>query len=268
MGFLDHIEALRWHIVRAVVVIVIAAICVFLRIEWIFDRIIMGPTHNDFISYKWFAALGDLVHYDGFKLSDIKMEFQNTAITGQFMMGMSSSMMIGFIIAFPYVLWEFWRFIRPALKPGEVRAAKGIVFWCSLLFFTGVMFAYFVVAPYTVNFFGNYQLSPKFKNIITLENYYDTMSNLILALGLVFELPIIVYFLSRIGILTPNFMREKRKYAILILFLLSEIITPPDLFSCLLVFFPVYALFEISVVISGRAVKSRLAKQENQNNED
>ncbi len=267
MGFLDHIEALRWHIVRCAVVIVIAAIAVFIKIEWIFDRVILGPAHNDFVSYKWFCALGRFFHYDSFCLSDIKMEFQNTAVTGQFMMGMSSSMMIGFIIAFPYVLWELWRFIKPALKDSEIRAARGIVFWCSLLFFTGVMFAYFIIAPYTINFFGNYQLSPKFKNVITIDNYYDTISNLTLALGLVFELPMVVYFLSRIGILTPDFMREKRKYAVLILFLLAEIITPPDLFSCLLVFFPLYALFEISVFISGRAMTTRLKKKATENND-
>ena len=258
MGFLDHIDALRWHIMRSVVVIIVAAICVFVKVEWIFEHIIMGPTHNDFISYQWFRALGKLVHYDGFNLGEIKMEFQNTAVTGQFMMSMSVSMMLGFVCAFPYVLWELWRFIKPALKPIEVRYARGLVFWCSLLFFSGVMFAYFVIAPYTINFFGSYQLSPQFRNVITIENYYDTMSNMVLWLGLVFELPIIVYFLSRIGILTPQFMKDKRKYAVLILFLVSEIITPPDLFSCLLVFFPLYALFEISVFISARAVKTRL----------
>jgi len=267
MGFLDHIEALRWHIVRSVVAIVIMAIAVFIKVEWIFDRIILGPAHNDFVSYKWFCALGRFFHYDSFCLGEIKMEFQNTAVTGQFMMGMSVSMMLGFILAFPYVLWELWRFIKPALKPNEIRSARGIVFWCSLLFFVGVLFAYFILAPYTINFFGSYQLSPKFKNIITIDNYYDTISNLVLALGLVFELPIVVYFLSRIGILTPKFMREKRKYAILILFLLAEIITPPDLFSCLLVFIPLYVLYEISVFISGRAMTQKLKKEASENND-
>ncbi len=262
MGFLDHIEALRWHIIRSVIVVIIAAIAIFIKVEWIFDRIIMGPAHNDFISYKWFCALGRLFHYESFCLGEIKMEFQNTAVTGQFMMSMSVSMMLGFICSFPYILWELWRFIKPALKPIEIRYARGIVFWCSLLFFSGVMFAYLIVAPYTINFFGSYQLSPQFKNIITIENYYDTMSNLILALGLVFELPIVVFFLSKIGILTPQFLKEKRKYAVLILFLLSEIITPPDLFSCLLVFFPLYTLFEISVFISARALKSKLKNEE------
>ncbi len=266
MGFLDHIEALRWHIIRSVIVVVIMAILVFIKVEWIFDHVILGPAHSDFIAYKWFCALGRLTHYDAFCLGDIKMEFQNTAVTGQFMMGMSVSMMLGFIISFPYVLWELWKFIKPALKPIEIRYARGIVFWCSLLFFIGVLFAYFIVTPYTINFFGGYQLSPKFKNIITIDNYYETVSNLVLALGIVFELPVIVYFLSRIGILTPTFMRGNRKYAVLILFILAEIITPPDLFSCLLVFFPLYILFEISVLISGRAVQARLNKQAKNNN--
>ncbi len=265
MNFLDHVESLRWHIIRSVIAVLVAAIFVFWKVEWIFDNIILGPAHNDFISYKWFCALGRLLHYDAFCLSDIKMDFQNTAVTGQFMMSLSVSMMLGFIVAFPYVFWEFWRFIKPALKPSEMKMARGIVFWCSLLFFTGVLFSYYIIAPYTINFFGNYQLSSKVKNIITLDNYYDTMSNMILAMGAVFELPMIVYFLSRVGILTPEFMRTKRRYAILILFILAEIITPPDLFSCLLVFIPLYALYEASVKISIRAVEAKRKKDAKNN---
>ena len=261
MGFLDHIEDLRWHIIRSVIAVLIGAILVFCKIEWIFDHIILGPAHNDFISYKWFCELGKLMHYDAFCLGDIKMTFQNTAVAGQFTMSLSASMMLGFILAFPYVLWELWRFIKPALKPSEAKMATGIVFWCSILFFSGVLFSYYIVAPYTINFFGNYQLSPTFKNIITIENYYDTMSNMILAMGIVFELPMLVYFLSRIGILTPEILRAQRRYAILILFILAEIITPPDLFSCLLVFIPLYILFEVSVSISGRTVNARKKRQ-------
>jgi sec-independent protein translocase protein TatC len=257
MNFLDHVDELRGHIVRSVFAIFIGAVLVFIKVEWIFDKIILGPAHNDFISYKWFCALGRLVHYDAFCLGDIKMRFQNTAVTGQFMMSLSVSLMLGFIIMFPYVLWEFWKFVKPALRPSEVKMAKGIVFWCSLLFFTGVLFAYFIVAPYTINFFGNYKLSPLFENIITIENYYDTMSNLVLALGVVFELPILVLFLTRIGILTPQFLRTKRRYAFVILFILAEIITPPDLFSCLLVFIPLYILYEITVSISGRVLRNK-----------
>ncbi len=257
MNFLDHVEDLRWHIIRSAIAILVGAILIFIKVEWIFDRIIMGPAHSDFVSYKWFCALGRLLHYNDFCLGEIKMDFQNTAVTGQFMMSLSISLMLGFIIAFPYVLWELWKFIKPALKPVEIRMARGIVFWCSLLFFSGVLFSYFIVAPYTINFFGNYRLSPMVKNIITLDNYYDTMSNMILALGIVFELPILVYFLSRIGVLTPEFLRAKRRYAIVILFILAEVITPPDLFSCLLVFIPLYILFEVSVSISGRVVRAK-----------
>ena len=265
MNFLDHVEALRWHIFRAIAAVIIAAIAVFCKVEWIFDKVILAPANKDFISYKWFCALGRLMHYDGFCLADVNMDFQNTSVSGQFMMSLSVSLMLGFIIAFPYVLWEFWRFLKPALRPNEIKMAQGIVFWCSLLFFTGVLFSYYIIAPYTINFFGNYQLSSKVKNIITMDNYYDTMSNMMLAMGAVFELPMIVYFLSRVGILTPQFMRAQRRYAILILFVLAEIITPPDLFSCLLVFIPLYILYELSVSISTRTVNAK-KKKEAQNN--
>ena len=265
MNFLDHVEELRWHIIRSAIAVIVAAILVFWKVEWIFDKVILGPAHSDFISYKWFCAFGRLMHYDGFCLGDVKMDFQNTAVTGQFMMSLSVSLMLGFILSFPFILWELWKFIKPALKPSEIKMARGIVFWCSLLFFAGVLFSYYIVVPYTINFFGNYQLSSKVKNIITLDNYYDTTSNLIIAMGAVFELPVIVYFLSRIGILTPQFMRTQRRYAILILFILAEIITPPDLFSCLFVFIPLYALYEASVSISARAINSK-KKKDDQNN--
>lgn len=261
MNFLDHVEDLRWHIIRSAFAILIGAILVFIKVEWIFDRIILGPAHSNFVSYKWFCALGRLVHYDAFCLGQINMKFQNTAVTGQFMMSLSISLMLGFILVFPYILWELWKFIRPALKPSEILMARGVVFWCSLLFFVGVFFAYFIVAPYAINFFGNYQLSPTVQNIITLDNYYDMISTLVLALGVVFEMPILMLFLTRIGILTPDILRKQRRLSFLILFILAEIITPPDLFSCLLVFIPLYILYEITVVLSVRTMKARKQRQ-------
>jgi sec-independent protein translocase protein TatC len=257
MGFLDHVEALRWHIVRSAFAVLIAAILVFTKVEWIFDRIILGPAHNDFVTYRWLCKLSPILHLPSLCLGEIHIKLQNTSVTGQFMMSMSVSMMIGFIVVFPYILWEFWKFIKPALKPSEVKMAHGIVFWCSLLFFLGVMFSYFVVMPYTVNFFGNYHISPIIDNNFTIDNYYEIMSNMTLALGVVFELPMLVYFLARIGILTPEFLRAQRRYAFLILFILAIIIAPPDVLSCLIVFIPLYILFEISVSISGRAVTAR-----------
>lgn len=256
MNFLDHVEELRWHIIRSFIAVVIAAIFAFINIEWIFDKIILGPAHDNFISYKWFCDLGKFFHIQSFCLDKVNMSFQNTAVAGQFMMSMSVSLMVGFIISFPYILWEFWKFIKPALKPSERKYARGIVFWCSLLFFVGVVFSYFVVVPYTINFFGNYKLSPMIPNIVKMDDYYDTISTLIIAMGAVFELPIVIFFLTRIGLITPEFLKKQRRFAVLILFIIAEIITPPDLFSCLLVFIPLYVLFEVSILISNRASKS------------
>ena len=177
------------------------------------------------------------------------------------MMSFSVSFMLGFIIAFPYIFWEFWRFIKPALTQGELKNARGIVFWTSLLFFTGVFFAYFIIAPFTINFFANYTLSPTFENIITISNYYDTLFDLVLGIGLVFELPVVVYFLSRIGLLTPALMRSKKNYAILIIFVLAAVITPPDMFSIWLVTIPLLILYQVSITISERANKALAKKQ-------
>jgi len=262
MGFTDHIEVLRWHIVRSLIAIVVCAVFVFFNIEFIFDRIILGPAHPDFISYRLLCDFGKSIHVDALCMSSLDIQFQNTELSGQFMMSFSVSFMLGFIISFPYVFWEFWKFVKPALKPGELKHAKGIVFWSSLLFFIGVAFAYFLIAPFTINFFANYQLSPQFHNIITISNYYDTMSDLILGMGIVFELPILVYFLSRVGILTPAFMRDKRRYAVVVILVLAAVITPPDWFSIFLVAIPLVLLYEAGIVISSRIIKERKARQE------
>ena len=227
MSFMDHIEELRWHIVRAIAAILICAIVVFFNIEWIFDHVILGPSHGSFVSYRYLCKLGQLLHVEALCLGDMNMSFQNNTLSGQFMTAFSSSFMIGFIVAFPYVFWEVWKFLKPALKPSELKYARGIVFWSSLLFFVGVLFAYYVIAPFTINFFANYQLSPIFKNIITIDNYFETMSDLILGMGIVFELPIVVFFLSKLGIITPALLRSKRRYAYFIILILSEVITPP-----------------------------------------
>lgn len=261
MAFVDHIEELRWHIIRSLAVILIFSILAFFKIEWIWDNIILGPAHTDFIAYRVLCQFGNKIGISALCLQDINLEFQNTELSGQFMLSFSTSFMVGVVVAFPYVFWEFWRFIKPALKKEELRYARGIVFWSSLLFFFGVMFAYYVVAPFTINFFANYQLSPSFKNIITMANYYDTMSDLILGMGVVFELPVVVFFLSKIGLLTPKLMRDKRRYAILIIFVLAAIVTPPDWFSIWLVAIPLLILYEASIAISDRANKQRQRKE-------
>ncbi len=261
MGFTDHIEELRWHIIRSLAAIIICAIVVFINIDWIFTYVILGPSNSDFISYRVLCRLGHFLHVDVLCLDAVKIKFQNTELSGQFMMSFSASFMIGFIIAFPYVFWEIWRFVKPALKEKELKYARGIVLWSSLLFFSGVMFAYFLIAPFTINFFAGYQLSPQFENIITIANYYDTLGDLILGMGIVFELPVLVYFLSRVGILTPKLMREKRRYAIVIIMVLAAVITPPDWFSIFLVAIPLVMLYEAGIMVSARILRDKKAKE-------
>jgi sec-independent protein translocase protein TatC len=262
MGFTDHIEALRWHLVRALIAIIIGALVVFFNIDFVFQKIILGPANDDFVSYRMLCDFGKMIHVDALCMDSLKIKFQNTELSGQFMMSFSVSFMLGFIIAFPYVFWEFWRFVKPALKEAELKHAKGIVFWSSTLFFVGVAFAYFLIAPFTINFFANYQLSPQFENIITITNYYDTMSDLILGLGIVFELPIIVYFLSRVGILTPKVMRDQRRIAIVVIMVLAAVITPPDWFSIFLVAIPLVLLYEAGIIVSAKILRDKKSKEE------
>ena len=261
MTFLDHIEELRWHIIRSLIAVLTSSIIVFIYAEWIYEHIITGPTRSDFISYRWLCRFGHFMGTESLCMKEINLTLQNTEMSGQFLLSFSSSFMMGFILAFPYIFWEFWKFLKPALNPAELKHARGIVLWSSLLFFFGVVFGYLVLAPFTINFFANYQLSPDIKNIFTIKNYYESLSDMVLGMGIVFELPIVVFFLSRVGILTPKLMRVHRRYAIVILIFLSEIITPPDWFSWLIVFVPVYLLYEISISISARAEKDRKLRQ-------
>ena len=257
MHFTDHIEELRWHIVRSLIAVILVSIVMWLNIEWIFDHVLLGPAHADFISYRILCHLAESMKLKGLCMEDVKIRFQNTELAGQFTMSFSVSFMLGFIVAFPYVFWEFWRFIKPALKEKELKYATGIVLWSSILFLMGVLFAYFIIVPFTVNFFGNYQLSPSFSNIITIGSYYDSMSDLVLGMGVVFEIPILVYFLSKVGILTPMLMRSKRNYAILIIFVLAAVITPPDWFSIWMVAIPLIVLYEAGIIICSRIFKEK-----------
>ncbi|MBS1644519.1 MAG: twin-arginine translocase subunit TatC [Bacteroidetes bacterium] len=261
MSFIDHIEELRWHIIRSMIAILVASIVVFIYAEWIYEHIITGPIHTDFISYRWLCQFGHFMGVQSLCLDEINLTLQNTEVSGQFLLSFSSSFTMGFIAAFPYVFWEFWKFLKPALKPAELKHARGIVLWSSILFFFGVVFGYLILVPFTINFFANYQLSPDIKNIFTIKNYYQSVSDMVLGMGIVFELPVVVFFLSRVGILTPKLMRNYRRYAIVILIFLSQIITPPDWFSWLIVFVPVYLLYEGSIRISARAERDRMQRQ-------
>lgn len=259
--FIGHLEAFRKHLVRMSLALVLGAIFCFYFIEEIFDFIILAPTHADFPPYKWLCSLATYFNKPELCMSDVAISFQNIKLSGQFMMSITSSLVFAFIFTFPYIIWEIWRFLKPGLTPKEVKMSSGIIFWISLLFFIGVLFGYYIITPYTVNFFANYKISPQFENIIKIDDYLSTVLSLGLGTGLVFELPVFVYFLSRIGIVNPRFLREYRRYALVAVLVLSAIITPPDMVSQVLVAIPIMILYEISIRVSANVEKRQIAAE-------
>lgn len=259
MSFLQHLEALRWHLVRSVIAVLIAGIVLFINNDLVFDKIIIPPKQADFWTYRMLCLLSEkLLMGDLLCIKEIPFELINTTLSGQFTLHMWISFVGGAIIAFPYILWEFWTFLRPALKDTEKKNTRGIVFFASLLFLTGVLFAYFVIVPLSVHFLGTYQVSNVVKNMIELESYISTVTTLTIATGIVFELPIIVYFLTKIGMLTPAFMRKYRRHAVVVILIVAAVITPsPDITSQLLVAFPLYILYEASIIVSSVVYRSR-----------
>src|SRR5690625_4274780 len=258
MSFFDHIEALRWHVLRSLVVVLIGTIVVFIKITYIYDNVIMAPTRHTFITYKVFCKFGHIMGMgDKLCLDDVKISFQNFQLSGQFLQAISSSFIFGLVLSAPYTLWELWRFIKPAMKDNELKYSRGFVFWTSFLFFSGVAFGYFVITPYTVNFFAAYSISASIQNIITIKSYLTTLQQIILGTGLLFELPILTYFLAEVGVVTADFLRTYRKHAVVIIVILSAIITPPDVASQIIVAIPLMGLYEISIWIAKRVERKK-----------
>ncbi len=261
MSFVDHLEALRWHVVRSLAAVLVGAIVVFANIDFFFNDIILGPAHNDFITYKLICDFSHKVGMgDAMCMEDIKLKLISTEMSSQFMMSFTIAFVTGFIIAFPYVFWEFWRFVGPALTPKEKKKTRGMIFWVSMLFFLGVGFGYFLLAPYTVNFFASFTLSPLIENSFRISDYIENITQLVLGTGVVFQLPLAVLFLSRVGIVTPAFLRASRKYAVVIILIIAAVITPPDVVSQLIVTIPLWILYEISISISARVVRDQEKK--------
>ncbi len=254
MGFMDHLEALRWHIVRSTVVVWVLAIVVFCFPDFVFGEIIFGPLRVDFITYRQLCNLSDkLGGVEGLCVKEINFSLISNSLSGQFTTHLWISFLGGLILGFPYILYEIWRFIRPALKNTETKPVRGFVVVSSFLFLLGVVFAYFIIVPMSVQFLGNYNITTEkfIQTLPTIDDYISLVSTLILATGLVFEMPIIVYFLTRLGIFSPAFMRKFRKHAVVVLLILAAVITPsPDITSQMLVFVPIYCLYEISIFVS------------------
>lgn len=260
MGFWDHLEELRGHIFRSLGAVFVLAVGAFIAKSFIFDRIILAPKSENFITNRLLCSLGDLLSVDALCIGRLNLSMQNINMSGQFMMHMYVSLIAGLIIAAPYIIWEIWRFIMPALKPREKMYSRGAVFFSSLLFLSGVAFAYFLIVPLTINFLGTYQVSPDVPNQIQLNSYISTVVSVTIAVGIVFELPILVFFLTKVGVITPTFMRKNRRVMLVIVLVLSAIITPPDVFSQILVCIPLIGLYELSIKISEKVYKQRQAE--------
>lgn len=250
MSFLDHLEELRWHIVRSMAAIVVFAIVAFAAKDFFWGILILGPTKVDFWTFRQFCKIGNLVGSDAFCMDSMPFIIQSRQMTGQFTMHIYSSVVIGLIVAFPYVFWEIWRFIAPGLYDNERQLSRGAVFFVSLLFSIGVLFGYFVVTPISVNFLGNYQVDPSILNEFDISSYASILITLVLACGLLFQLPIVVYFLSKAGIITPHLLVNYRRHAIVVILIISALVTPPDPVTQLLVTFPLLLLYQASIYIS------------------
>lgn len=257
MSFLDHLEELRWHLVRSAIAVMVVAIALFLGKRIVFDTLIFGPVNPDFPTYKLLCRLSQSLNAgQAFCIDSFDFSIINIEVAGQFLVHLKVSFLLGLVVVFPYVFWEFWRFVRPALHEHEIRSTRGVVFWSSLLFITGVTFGYFVLTPFSINFFGNYGVSETVVNQWKLTNYVSIITMIVLASGILFELPMVVYIFSKLGLLTPEFMRTHRKHAFIVILIVAALITPADVGTQVLVAVPVVFLYEISIGISRRVQKN------------
>lgn len=262
MSFVDHLEVLRWHLFRSALVLIAVAVAVFIYVDWIFDNIIFAPAKKDFITYSGLCNLSHRLHLgDALCMPPVDIHLLGTTVSGPFMSAINISFMCAIIIAFPYLIWELWRFVKPALSHKEINYAKGSIGWVSLCFFCGAAFGYFLLAPFTFNFLANFELGKLgvYQYRPTLDDYIDTLTSLILGCGLAFELPVLAFVLSKLGLITPAFLKNYRKYAYVIILIVAAVITPsPDWTSQTIVAVPLIILYEISIYISKRVDKKRV----------
>jgi sec-independent protein translocase protein TatC len=257
MSFLEHLEELRWHLVRASAAVVIGAVLCFIKAEFILDKILFAPKYPEFVTNRVFAWVAQKFNSPDLAINTQPFSIINYDMAGQFSTNLSIAMIGGIIMAIPYIFWEFWRFIKPALYEKERKHATGAVFYSTLLFMLGIFFGYFLIVPLSTHFFGSYRVSVEVVNQINLNSYISAVTTVILGSGIVFELPIIIYFLSKVGLISSGFLINYRKHAYVLLLLLAAIITPPDVFSMLLVSGPLVLLYELGVFLSKRIERNR-----------
>ncbi len=262
MSFWDHLDELRGHLFRSLLAVLAFSILAFLNRRIVFDEIILAPREADFWTNRMLCRLGDWIGSDAICLGELNLAIINIKMSGQFLTHMYISFAAGLVLAIPYLVWEIFRFVEPAMYDNEKKNARGGVIVTSLLFLTGIVFSYYLIVPLTVHFLGGYQVSGEVANQIALGSYISTVISVSFAVGLVFELPVLVYFLARLGVLTPAFMRKNRKIVFVVTLALAAIITPPDVFSQVMVAIPLVILYELSIGIASRVHKKRLIRME------
>jgi len=253
MSFFDHIDVLRKHLLRALLAIFIFTAAAFWYYDFVFNTVIMGPKSPDFWTYRMMCKLAAAFPSLGsdFCITDIKGKIINTEMAGQFTLQINSCIMTGIVFGIPYLLFELWLFIKPALHEKERKSARGFVFFASALFFIGVLFGYFIICPLSINFLTNFSVSPMIENTFTIDSYLSSIATLTIGTGIIFELPVVIYILSLFGIMTPAFMRASRRYAIVVILIIAAVVTPtPDMMTMLVVAFPLFLLYEVSIFIS------------------
>lgn len=254
MNFFDHLEELRKRIVWSAIAVVSMAVVIFIYQEWIMDNIFLNLKNPDFITYRLFCQ------YLGVCVTEIPVEMHSNNMGGQFGYSMMMSFVGAVIVVAPFIFYQLWAFVKPGLKKNEIQVFKGIVFYISLLFFIGIAFGYFVVAPLTVQFFGSYQISKQIVNFFTISSYMSTIISTVFYSGLFFLLPVILYVASKLGIITAAFLKKYRRHAIMVVLILAAVITPPDVISQIIVSIPILLLYEIGVLVVVRTEKDQLKK--------
>lgn len=259
MSFIDHLEALRWHIIRSAIAIVVFTTIAFFAKDFLFHDLILGPSRNDFWTYRMFCRLGQMVSSEPCA-DQVNFIIQNRTMSGQLSMHISTSFIAGIILTFPYLFWEIWRFVKPGLYPHERASSRGAVFFVSILFLLGTLFGYYIAAPLSINFLASYTVDASIENQIDLQSYISTLTTMTLSCALVFELPMIVYFLAKAGLITPEIMQTYRRHAIVVILIIAAIVTPPEITSQIIVTIPILLLYELSIYIARAVRRNATAK--------
>jgi len=249
MSFLGHLEELRWRLVKSSAAILIFAVVIFIYTEWIVNNVFLSLASPDFPIFKFICWAFGICE------NKIELDWQSVELTGQFGVNLMMAIVGGIVVAFPYIFYQLWSFVKPGLKEKELKTVRGIVWFVSILFFIGILFGYYVVAPLTVQFFGGWKMAESIKNIITISSYLKTIISTVFFTGLLFQLPVVVYIFSKLGIITSQWLKKYRKHALVVILILAAIITPPDIFTQVLVCIPVLLLYELGILIAKRIEK-------------